>query len=149
MVKVEPSPGLLVTVTLPPSNWQKFRVIANPSPVPPYFLVVEASAWLNAWNSRPSCCSVMPMPVSETAKLTIGLSVSKRCTSSVKRPFSVNLLPLLNRLSRLCLSLVRSVRMLPRLSANRYSSTLAFFSAIGTMIERTSSSSGTISTSSR
>ena len=42
--------------------------------MPPYFLVVEASAWLNAWNSRPSCSSVMPMPVSETAKRTIGRS---------------------------------------------------------------------------
>src|SRR6516225_5121114 len=58
MVKVEPSPGLLATVTSPPKSWQKFRVITNPSPVPPYFSDVVISAWLNAWNSRPSCSSV-------------------------------------------------------------------------------------------
>ena len=69
---------------------------------------------VNAWNSRPSCSSVMPMPVSETAKRTIGRSASKRSATRVSRPFSVNLLPLLRMLSRLCLSLVRSVRMLPR-----------------------------------
>ena len=31
--------------------------IARPRPVPPYRRVVEASAWLKAWNRRP-CASV-------------------------------------------------------------------------------------------
>jgi hypothetical protein len=116
-------------VMSPPSSWQNRREIARPSPVPPYFLAVEVSAWLNAWNRRPSCSSVMPMPVSETANRTIWRSLSKRSATTVRRPFSVNLLPLLNTFSRLCLSLVRSVRMLPRPSAKRSSSVLPFFSA--------------------
>src|SRR5437868_6040679 len=48
---------------------QKWRLIASPSPVPPYLLLVDASAWENASNSRPSCSSVIPMPVSETANV--------------------------------------------------------------------------------
>ena len=40
--------------------------MANPSPVPPYFRVVEVSAWLKASKSRPCCSAVMPMPVSRT-----------------------------------------------------------------------------------
>jgi TRAP-type uncharacterized transport system substrate-binding protein len=34
---------------------QKCLVMSSPRPVPPKRLVVEASAWLNASNSRPSC----------------------------------------------------------------------------------------------
>ena len=35
MVKVEPAPGVLSTVTSPPSILQNCLVIARPSPVPP------------------------------------------------------------------------------------------------------------------
>jgi hypothetical protein len=49
----------------------------------------------DSWNRRPSCSSVMPMPVSETANRTIWRSLSKRSATTVRRPFSVNLLPLL------------------------------------------------------
>ena len=48
MVKVEPWPGSLATVMSPPIIWQKRRLIASPSPVPPYLRVVEASAWTNS-----------------------------------------------------------------------------------------------------
>ena len=48
MVNVEPSPGWLSTVILPPIMWQNCRLIANPNPVPPYFRVVEVSAWVKA-----------------------------------------------------------------------------------------------------
>src|SRR5688572_21689887 len=74
MVNVEPTPYSLSTVTSPPISRQKWRVIARPSPVPPKRRVVEESAWENASNRRPSCSSVMPMPVSETAKVTSGES---------------------------------------------------------------------------
>ena len=47
-VNVEPVPGVLSTVTSPPSMVQKHLVIASPRPVPPKRFVVEASAWLNA-----------------------------------------------------------------------------------------------------
>ena len=50
-MKVDPWPGVLSTVTSPPINWAILRVIASPRPVPPYRLVVDASAWVNAWNS--------------------------------------------------------------------------------------------------
>ena len=106
IVKVEPWPGVLSTAMLPPSISQKCLVIARPSPVPPYRRVVDASAWLKAWKSRPCCSSVMPMPVSLTMN---EISPSPGLTSSSTRPSWVNLPALLNRLRRLCLSLVRSV----------------------------------------
>jgi len=43
-VKVDPLPCSLVTVMSPPMIWQNLRLKAKPSPVPPYFLVVDASA---------------------------------------------------------------------------------------------------------
>ena len=51
-VKVVPWPGSLSTVTSPPIIRQKRRLIARPRPVPPYLRVVDASAWVNASNSR-------------------------------------------------------------------------------------------------
>ena len=69
-MNVEPRPGALVDRDSPPSIWQKCWTSASPRPVPPNRLLVDASAWANAWNSRPSCSSVIPMPVSETAKVT-------------------------------------------------------------------------------
>src|SRR5688500_3125886 len=62
-VNVDPSPWTLVTVRSPPIRRQKWRLIASPSPVPPYRLRVDASAWENASNSFPSCSVVIPMPV--------------------------------------------------------------------------------------
>jgi hypothetical protein len=69
-VKVEPSPGALLAVISPPISRHSLRLITSPSPDPPNCRVVDASAWLNSWNKRPSCSSVMPMPVSETVKWT-------------------------------------------------------------------------------
>ena len=104
MMNVEPLPGVLSTVTSPPSMVQKCLVMASPRPVPPKRRVVEASAWLKAWNSRPSCSSVIPMPVSDTRKPT--RESPSRATVRVSVPLLVNLLALLNRLSRHCLTLV-------------------------------------------
>ena len=44
IVKVDPVPTLLSTVTSPPIIWQNFLVIASPSPVHPNWRAVEASA---------------------------------------------------------------------------------------------------------
>ena len=77
MVNVEPLPGVLSTVTSPPSMVQKCLVMASPRPVPPKRLVVEASAWLNAWNSRPSCSFVMPTPVSDTREADPGIALAR------------------------------------------------------------------------
>jgi len=45
--KVEPLPSSLSTPIDPPSSSQSLRLIASPSPVPPYLRVVEASACVN------------------------------------------------------------------------------------------------------
>src|SRR5262249_2105376 len=111
MVNVEPLPGELSTATSPPSMVQKYLVMASPSPVPPKRLVVEASAWLNASNRRPSCSCLMPTPVSDTQK-DIRAS-SSRAAFRVSVPLLVNLLALLKRLSKHCLSLVWSERRPP------------------------------------
>ena len=63
---MEPAPGALSTVTSPPIIRQKWRVRARPRPVPPNRRVVDASAWVNASNRRPSCSGVIPIPVSAT-----------------------------------------------------------------------------------
>ena len=62
-VNVDPRPWTLSTVRSPPIRRQKWRLIASPSPVPPYRLRVDASAWENASNSRPNCSSVIPFQV--------------------------------------------------------------------------------------
>ena len=84
MVKVEPCPGALATVMSPPIMRQRRRLIARPSPVPPYLRVVEASAWVNSSNSFAVCSGVMPMPVSETAMVTQSAppSSGRRLTST-------------------------------------------------------------------
>ncbi len=66
MVNVLPRPASLSTVTSPPIIRQSRRLSARPSPVPPYFRVVAASACEKASNSRAICSGVIPMPVSRT-----------------------------------------------------------------------------------
>ena len=64
-----PSPGtpLLSTVIVPPCNSASRLLIASPRPVPPNRREIEASAWLNDWNSRPIRSGGIPIPVSRTA----------------------------------------------------------------------------------
>src|SRR5262249_3857926 len=137
MVKVEPSPGVLSTVTLPPSIVQKCLVMESPSPVPPKRLVVEASAWLNASNSRPSCSFVMPTPVSDTRKQT--REWRSRAATAVSVPLLVNLLALLNRLSKHCLTLVWSERKLPISAGQGTVAAVSFFFGRGVKIGDSSS----------
>jgi predicted CXXCH cytochrome family protein len=67
IVNVDPRPTSLATVISPPIISQNRLLIASPSPVPPYFRVVDASACENSWNNLPICSDVMPIPVSATA----------------------------------------------------------------------------------
>src|SRR4029079_18027404 len=113
-VKVEPSPYTLVTVRSPSIRRQNCRLIARPSPVPPYLLLVLASAWENASNSRPSCSLVIPMPVSETAKEM--QSACARVTVNLIVPWSVNLAALDSRLNSVWRTLVWSACIDPRSS---------------------------------
>ncbi|OQA08481.1 MAG: hypothetical protein BWY66_00963 [bacterium ADurb.Bin374] len=66
--KVDPLPGWLSTQMRPCIISTRCREMARPRPEPPYLRVVEASAWLNDWNSFACCSGVMPMPVSRTQK---------------------------------------------------------------------------------
>jgi len=52
--KVLPRPGSLCTVICPPMRATSREAIVRPSPVPPYFRVVEVSSCSNARNIR-SC----------------------------------------------------------------------------------------------
>ena len=50
-MKVEPLPSSLITEIWPPISWASSRQIARPRPVPPYWRVVDESAWVNFSNS--------------------------------------------------------------------------------------------------
>ena len=57
----------LLTTTSPPIKIASCFDIVRPNPVPPYFLVVELSAWTKELNSLAICSSDMPIPVSLTS----------------------------------------------------------------------------------
>ena len=57
----------------------------------------RASAWVKAWNSRPSCSGVMPMPVSRHAKTIAVAAVVRGSRRSLQRDRSV-----LRELARRC-----------------------------------------------
>ncbi len=62
-----PLPGSLSTVMpLPPMRMTSFWLMARPSPVPPYFLVMEPSAWINVSKRESAVSRGIPIPVSET-----------------------------------------------------------------------------------
>ena len=67
-----PLPGELTRRISPPSSREISRLIASPSPVPPYLRLVLPSACWNA--SKMICClsGEMPMPVSETEMASTG-----------------------------------------------------------------------------
>ena len=145
MVKVEPLPSSLWTAISPPIIWQKRRLIASPSPVPPYLRVVEGSACTNSWNKRPTCSGDIPMPVSATVIVTSARPRSvTRATSTVTRPRSVNLLALLTRLSSAWRMRVWSACMSPMSGAQWTMISLAFLVATGRIVAITSSTSGPI-----
>ena len=61
-----PSPSLLATQMRPPINSTSCFEIVSPSPEPPNLRVVDKSACVKRSNTRLSCVSEMPMPVSDT-----------------------------------------------------------------------------------
>ena len=68
------------------------REIFNPSPVPPYFLVVEPSPWQNGSKILAIWSGVMPIPVSDTSNSnsTSGAEESLADTLTITSPCSVN-----------------------------------------------------------
>ena len=67
-MKALPWPGVLVTVSSPPSRRVISRLIDRPRPVPPYLRLVVPSACWNASKMIRCFSSGMPMPVSSTVK---------------------------------------------------------------------------------
>jgi len=149
-VNVLPSPASLSTSIEPSMSWQNRWVMLRPSPVPPYLRVVDGSAWVNGWKSRLICAAVIPIPVSRTVKTISSRPFSRpRVAASETRPFEVNLLALLKRLSRIWRTRVRSARIAPMSSWIARSSVLPFFSTSGRTIAATAVTTSATSNVSR
>ncbi len=117
-VNVLPCPGVLSTVTAPPSRWAISRVMDRPRPVPPYLRLVVPSACWNAPKMVSSWCAAMPMPESLTWNATTAPSrctaagTSWACAGSMRSstlPRSVNFTALDSRLRSTCRSRESSV----------------------------------------
>ena len=65
-----PRPGVLRSWISPPSRLASSRLIARPSPVPPYLRLVLASACWKASNTIRCFSGGMPIPVSVTSNDT-------------------------------------------------------------------------------
>ena len=78
--------------------------MANPNPVPPYFLVVEESTCMNFSKSDPTFSGGMPMPVSftETRIWAPFLSLRSHSTAIRTWPLAVNLMALPARFVTTC-----------------------------------------------
>ena len=130
--KVEPCPGTLSTLICPPIISVNCLVIGNPSPVPPYFVVVSSSAWVNSSNTLMTCCSFMPIPVSAISKFSHSIPAKRiGCAVTVTTPSSVNLQALVSKLIKHWRNRVSSPRMPPMSSATSNSMRLLFFDASG------------------
>ena len=92
-----PWPGWLSSCSWPPISVTSRAEMARPSPVPPNLRVVDASACVNASNTRACCSGEMPMPVSATSNLTptplTGSALTRMCP-----PAGVNFTALDSRL---------------------------------------------------
>ncbi len=117
---VAPTVSLFFTPIAPSSSSIRFFEMLNPSPVPPYFLVVVSSAWRKGSKRFASwpigtpiplsitsifknfCCEELSLPVSSV------LDVASIDSLTVIEPCSVNLTALLNKLMSTCLRRVGS-----------------------------------------
>ncbi len=74
---VVPSPGSLSKSSCPPISSINRAEMVRPRPVPPYFRVIEVSAWEKASNIFDFCSLVTPIPLSCTSNL---IRVTPSCT---------------------------------------------------------------------
>ena len=127
---VEPAPGRDCTPMRPCIRSTMRLQMVRPRPVPPYRRVVDASAWVKAWNSRACCCSSMPMPVSRTSKRSWWLFPfsPRRCTLTSTPPRAVNLMALEIRLPSTCRRRTGSPRTASRTAGSSSSSSRRPFS---------------------
>ena len=101
---VEPWPGVLSRPRRPPISSTSWRQMVRPRPVPPYFRVVDASAWVKALKRRSWSTGAMPGPVSETSKRRAtrsGFSCSI-LTRMMTSPSAVNFTAFEPKLSKIC-----------------------------------------------
>ena len=120
-----PCPGWLSTVISPPISATKRAAIVKPSPVPPYFRVVDVSSCSKA--RKIVCCLSrgMPIPVSLTVNRRATFPCSSRggagqATRAVTSPASVNLIALPTRFSMICRSRPASPMSTDREPRNGY-----------------------------
>ena len=103
---VAPRPGSLTMPISPPICSTSPLTITRPRPVPPYWRVIEASAWLKSLKTL--CCWSFdkPIPVSLISTLIFAIfrSISVLEIVILMWPAGVNLMALFNRLVRICLS---------------------------------------------
>ena len=142
-VNVLPAPGVEPTVMSPPNSAARRWLIASPSPVPPKRRVIELSACVNGWKSRPICSASIPMPLSSIEKERM-LSTPRRTHDSRTPtvPLPVNLIALPTRFTRIWRSRSGSVRTVRGIGvATTTSQTSPFSDARGRMSETTSPTS--------
>ena len=120
-MNVLPCAGALDSLISPPSSVASSRLMARPSPVPPYLRLVPASACWKA--SKMSFCfsGAMPIPVSLTAMaIALGPTLKHRmihrpsfwqrgAPSSATWPWAVNLKAFDSRFFKICCSRFESV----------------------------------------
>ncbi|MNC24984.1 hypothetical protein D3C75_730570 [compost metagenome] len=110
-LKRQPSPGRLARRRSPPMAATSLRLMASPSPVPPW-CPMSRLRWRNASNTASCSCSGMPGPVSLTTNRMQGSAQGpphgRGLTSRQIRPLAVNLTALPKRLPSTWRSLPRS-----------------------------------------
>lgn len=96
---VVPAFSVLCSSMVPPMDSTSDLQMLRPRPLPPYFLDVLVSAWLNGLNSLCSCWAGMPIPVSWIQKVRcVAVSVSHSAFAPmVIDPLAVNFKLLLTR----------------------------------------------------
>src|SRR5438093_1627533 len=100
---VEPRPGSVSTLTLPPSSSTRRLTMWRPSPTPPNRRVEEPSAWRNISGRS---AAAMPMPVSRTSNVSRPLA---RAAVTSTLPAGVNLRALPTRFFKMVFSLTPSL----------------------------------------
>ena len=100
--KLLPRPGSLTTRKLAPIISLSREQMDKPSPAPPARSLPPT--WEKGLNRRVSCCSLIPIPVSDTCHCSDTWSGSMPITLSLRttRPESVNLIALLSKLLMIC-----------------------------------------------
>jgi hypothetical protein len=106
-VKIEPSPTVLATSTVPPRSVTSRCTMCRPSPTPPKRRESEPSTWRNISKMTGSASGGIPTPVSATTSVSVS---ARHCARTVTLPACVNLSALPTRFLRIVFTFARSVR---------------------------------------